>query len=80
MADPSKIARLADLHEFAELKAHFEERREQDTVALGKKMIANPEAYDRIDAERLKAFYAGALAVLDAPLKARRDVLQEGKA
>jgi len=67
------IARLADLVEFAELKAHFAARREHDTVALGKRMVAAPESYDRLDAERLKAFYAGVDAVLGEPLKARRE-------
>ena len=66
------IARLADLREFAELKAHFDERREREVNRLGQKFYANPEAYDRLDAERLKAFYAGVEAVLGEPIRARR--------
>jgi uncharacterized protein YciW len=66
------IARLADLREFGELKAHFDERRERDVSSLGRKMFANPEEHERLEAERLKAFYAGVAAVLDEPLKARR--------
>ena len=80
MSDLRMIARLADLREFAELKAHFDERQERDVARLGEKFFANPEVYDRLDAERLKAFYAGVRAVLGEPLKALRDTRQEGQA
>jgi hypothetical protein len=73
------IARLADLREFAELKTHFEERQQQDVARLGQRYFSAPEEWDRDEATRLKAFYAGVDAVLGLPLKARRDTIrQEG--
>ena len=80
MADLRMIARLADLREFAELRAHFDERQEREVARLGEKFFYSPETYSRLDAERLKAFYAGVRAVLGEPLKARRDTRQEGQA
>lgn len=81
MSDPRMIARLADLREFAELKTHFEERREAEAIRFGKASMANPEAHDQLEAHKLKAFYAGVDAVLGLPLKARRGTTnQEGTA
>jgi len=75
------IARLADLREFAELKSHFDERRDHDIARLGQKYFANPDDWDRAEAIRLKAFYAGVEAVLGEPLKARRSTIRtEGQA
>jgi uncharacterized protein YciW len=81
LANSKMIARLADLREFAELKTHFEERQEADVARLGQKYFASPQDWDREEAIRLKAFYAGAAAVLALPLQARRDnIRQEGQA
>lgn len=79
MADGARIARLADLAEFAELKHYFDEKREKEVVALGKKMFANPEAHDRLEAERLKARYAGIAEVLGLPVKARASLQRKEK-
>ena len=66
------IARLADLREFAELKAEFDERREEQVQALARKTFRLPAEHDQLEWERLKAFYIGVAAVLDEPLKARQ--------
>ncbi len=80
MANAAMIARLAELREFAELKSHFDERRDHEVTELGRKLFANPEAHDRFEAERLKGFYAGVDAVLSLPLKARRQTQNAAKA
>lgn len=71
MADAAMIARLADLREFAELRAEFEERKEEAITKLGRQAIADPDNHTALEAHKLKAFYAGADAVLALPVKAR---------
>ena len=72
MANRDMIARLADLREFTELKSEFDERREEQVQKLARKTFALPEEHDRLEWERLKAFYEGVDAVLGEPVKARR--------
>lgn len=73
------IARLAELHEFAALREHFEEQRERDIEALARKTFALPEHHDRLEWERKKAYYAGVDAVLALPVKAREAIRKESQ-
>jgi hypothetical protein len=73
------IARLADLHEFAELQQEFVERREEDIQALARKTFALPEEHDMLEWERKKAFYAGVEAVLSLPVKERESQRKESQ-
>lgn len=73
-ADVRMLARLADIHEFHELKKHFDVDREEAVQALSRKTFANPEGHDRLEWEKLRAYYAGVDAVLALPVKARRTV------
>lgn len=77
--DPRTIARLADLHEFAELKKLFDEEREADIQALARKTFAQPAEHDQLEWERKKAFYAGVDAVLDLPAKQRDSLRKESQ-
>jgi hypothetical protein len=77
--DPRTIARLADLHEFAELKRYFDEQREADIQALARKTFAQPAEHDQIEWERKKSFYAGVDAVLALPVKARDSLRKESQ-
>lgn len=79
MADPRTLARLADLHEFAELKQHFDELRERDIEKLARQTFALPEMHDRLEWERKKAYYAGVDAVLALPVKAREAIRKESQ-
>jgi hypothetical protein len=73
----SALARLADLHEFAELKRHFDEQREADIQALARKTFARPDEHDQLEWERKKAFYAGVDAVLSLPARERESQRKE---
>ena len=77
--DPRTIARLADTHEFAELKAYFDEQREEDIQALARKTFAQPAEHDQIEWERKKAFYAGVDAVFALPAKQRDSLRKESR-
>ncbi len=66
------IARLADLHEFAELKLEFDERREEAVEKLARKTFKLPEEHDMLEWQRLKAFWAGVDAVLSLPPEERK--------
>lgn len=77
--DPRTIARLADLHEFAELKLYFDEQREVDIQTLARKTFSQPEEHDQIEWERKKAFYAGVDAVLALPVKQRDSLRKESQ-
>ena len=79
MADPRTIARLADLHEFAELKTFFDEQREHDIEKLARQTFALPEKHDQLEWERKKAYYAGVEAVLALPVKAREAIRKESQ-
>jgi hypothetical protein len=79
VADLKTVARLADLHEWAELKKHFDEEREEDIQRLARKTFAQPEHHDRIEWERKKAFYAGVDAVLSLPSKVREEQRKESQ-
>lgn len=79
MADVRIIARLADLHEFAELKQHFDELCEADIQALARKTFALPAEHDMLEWERKKAFYAGVDAVLSLPVKERESQRKESQ-
>ena len=68
------IARLADLPEFRELIAHIDEREESDVEALARKTYRLPEEHDQAEWARLKAYYAGARAVLELPAIARAEM------
>lgn len=73
------VVRLADLHEFAELKKHFDEQCEEEIQALARKTFALPEHHDRLEWERKKAFYAGVDAVLSLPVKERESQRKESQ-
>jgi hypothetical protein len=73
------IARIADLHEFAELKQHFDDQREEDIKALARKTFAQPAEHDTLEWERKKAFYAGVDAVLSLPVKERESQRKESQ-
>lgn len=75
--NPRTLARLADLHEFAELKAYFDEQREAEIEALARKTFAQPAEHDQLEWERKKAFYAGVDAVLALPVKQRESLRKE---
>lgn len=77
--DPRTIARLADLHEFSELKAYFDELREADIQALARKTFAQPSEHDQLEWERKKAFYAGVDAVFALPAKQRESLRKESQ-
>lgn len=77
MADGRMIARLADLREFAQLKQAFDERCEAEVQALARKTFKLPEAHDRLEWEKLRAFYAGVDAVLALPVKEREALTQQ---
>lgn len=77
--DPRTIARLADLHEFAELKAYFDEQREADIQALARKTFSQPAEHEQIEWERKKAFYAGVDAVFALPVKQRDSLRKESQ-
>lgn len=79
MADVRIIARLADLHEFAELATYFDEQREEDIKSLARKTFALPEQHDRLEWEKKKAFYAGVDAVLKLPAKQRESQRKESQ-
>lgn len=79
MADVRTLARLADLHEFAELKQHFDELREEEVQRLARKTFALPEQHDRLEWERLKARWAGIDAVLSLPVKERDKQREESQ-
>ncbi len=79
VADPKTIARLADLHEWAELTAYFEEQREDEIQRLARKTFAQPEHHDSLEWERKKAFYAGVDAVLSLPVKERESQRKESQ-
>jgi hypothetical protein len=79
MADLRTIARLADLHEFEELKQHFDAEREEAVQRLARKTFALPEEHDTLEWEKLKAFYAGAAAVLSLPAKERESQRKESQ-
>lgn len=68
------IARLADLREFSELRQHFDAIREDEVKTLAIKTFKSPEHHDRIEWERLKARWAGVDAVLDLPVKLRKEL------
>lgn len=53
------IARLANMHEFGELRDLLEAEREEAIAKLGRQVFANPETHDRLEAERLRAFHRG---------------------
>lgn len=65
------IARLADLREFSELKAFFAEKSEADVKRLARKTFASPEEHDRIEWEKLRAYYKGIDDLLALPIKLR---------
>ena len=77
--DPRTIARLADLHEFAELKLYFDEKREEDIQALARKTFAQPAEHDQLEWERKKAFYAGVAAVFALPVEQRESLRKESR-
>jgi len=77
LADVRLTARLADLPEFAELKQHFDERREEDIQALARKTFSQPHEHDVLEWERKKAFYAGVDAVLSLPVRERESQRKE---
>lgn len=77
--DPRTIARLADLHEFAELKSYFDEQREDDIQALARKTFAQPSEHERLEWERKKAFYDGVNAVFALPVKQRDSLRKESQ-
>ena len=79
MADLKTVARLADLHEWAELKKHFAEALEEDIQRLARKTFAQPEHHDRLEWEKKKAFYAGVDAVLSLPEKEREAQRKESQ-
>ena len=79
MADVRLLARLADLHEFAELKKYFDEQREEEIQRLARKTFASPEHHDQLEWERKKAFYAGVDAVLSLPVKERESQRKESQ-
>lgn len=79
MADVRLVARLADLHEFAELKKHFDEQCEAEIQALARKTFAQPANHDTLEWERKKAFYAGVDAVLSLPVKERESQRKESQ-
>lgn len=68
------IARLADLREFSELRQHFDDLREEEVQRLARKTFASPELHERVEWERLKARWAGVDAVLDFPVKLRKEL------
>jgi hypothetical protein len=70
------IARLAALPEFAALKDYFDERREVDVQKLARQTFASPENHDRVEWERLRAFYAGVDAVLSLPIKVAKETTE----
>lgn len=80
MADPQKIARLADFAEFEELKKHFEQRRIDEAHKLGRQMVADPGTHGETEARHLKSFYAGVDAVLALPIKTRATLKKEHSA
>lgn len=71
------IARLADLREFAELKQHFDDLREEEAQRLARKTLANPEGHDRIEWERLKARWDAIDSLLALPAKERKKLQEE---
>lgn len=77
--DPRTIARLADLHEFTELKACFDEMREADIQALARKTFSQPAEHDQLEWERKRAFYAGVDAVFALPVKQRESLRKESQ-
>jgi hypothetical protein len=77
VADVQMIARLADLREFAELKQHFDEEREEDIERLARKTFAQPAHHDALEWERKKAFYHGVDAVLSMPVRERDNQRKE---
>ena len=79
MADQRMLARLASLPEFLELERHFEEEKEREINKLGRQLFARPEEHDRIEAERLKAKYAGIDSVFRAARKAAAEVQSESR-
>jgi hypothetical protein len=79
VADLKTVARLADLHEWAELQKHFDEVREEDIERLARKTFALPEHHDRLEWERKKAFYAGVDAVLSLPVRVREEQRKESQ-
>lgn len=81
MADAHLIARLANMREFAELATAYDEKRAQAIAKLGRQVFANPETHDRLEAERLRAFYRGVedvFATVARAAKEERD-RQEGE-
>jgi hypothetical protein len=79
VADSRAFARLADLHEFDELKQHFDAQREAEIEALARKTFARPDEHDQLEWERKKAFYAGVDAVLSLPVKERESQRKESQ-
>jgi hypothetical protein len=79
VADLKTVARLADLHEWAELEKHFNEVREEEIQRLARKTFAQPEHHDRLEWERKKAFYAGVDAVLSLPVRVREEQRKESQ-
>lgn len=76
MTDPRTIARLAEMHEFKELRRHFDELFKKETDRLAQKSLKNPEEFDRLEWERLRARFAGVNQVLQLPSEAQ-DVLRK---
>lgn len=79
VANERSIARLADLHEFAELKMYFDEQREAEIQALARKTFAKPSEHDSLEWEKKKAFYAGVDAVLSLPATKREAQRKESQ-
>lgn len=77
--DPRTVARLADIHEFAELKRYFDEQCEADVQTLARKTFAQPSEHDQLEWERKKAFYAGVDAVFALPVKQREILRKESQ-
>jgi hypothetical protein len=73
------IAHLADLREFAELRAHFDEVQQSTIEKLARQTFALPEEHDRLEWERKKAFFAGVDAVLVLPMKERESQRKESQ-
>ena len=66
------LARLGEIAEFHELKKYFDAKAEEDVQTLARQTFKNPEGHDRLEWEKLRAYYAGVDAVLNLPKIAKQ--------